>query len=197
MPLQDAVNDIVTTPPSLAPHSEGVEPEPEPEAAPGSVLAALRERAAQLRAEQTVTLDIPGYDGLLVGKYKAMSLGRVFGKRVDGNTPLNPEWTIAADTLATALDELLMRDAPDGDMYPLFTDTPARFDDDLVNALGLHPDARTARAVLVALCGGGALGESRVWAHYMQYQGWLLSGVEGEQVEQAVAAMAVGESLVK
>jgi hypothetical protein len=174
-----------------------VEPEPEPEAAPGSVLAALRERAAQLRTEQHVHLDIPGYDGLLVGKYRAVSLGKVFGKRVDGNTPLNPEWTIAADTLATALDELLMRDAPDGDTYPIFTDTPARFDDDLVDALGLHPDARTGRAVLVALCGGGALGESRVWAHYMQYQGWLLAGVEGENIEQGVAELAVGEYLPK
>jgi hypothetical protein len=89
-----------------------------------------------------------------------------------------------------------MKDDPDSDdLHPLFTDIAARFDDDLVSALNLHPEARTGRAVLVALCGGGPLGETRVWAHYMQYQGWLLAGVDGESAEQAVVSQAVGESL--
>ncbi|MBO0881939.1 MAG: hypothetical protein J2P17_16675 [Mycobacterium sp.] len=172
------------------PEAEVVEP------APGSVLAALRERAAQLRTEQTTDLDIPGYNGLLVGRYKAVSLGRIFAKSQTIQTPLNPAWTMAADTLAGALVELFMRDDPDSDeLHPLFKDISAKFDDDLVDALNLHPEARTGRAVLVALCGGGALGETRVWAHYMQYQGWLLAGVEGESAEQAVVSQAVGESL--
>jgi hypothetical protein len=167
----------------------------EPDAAPGSVLAMLRARAAELRATQTTDLDIPGYDGMLVGRYKAVSLGRVFAKQTDGTTPINPTWTLAADTLAGALVELFMRDAADSaELHPLFKDIPARFDDDLVAALNLHPDARTGRAVLVALCGGDALGETRVWAHYMQYQGWLLGGVEGDSAEQGVVATAVGES---
>lgn len=192
MTLENAVSELVQ------PH-DGVpdavdEPGPEPvNAAPGSVLAALRERARQLREEHTVDLDIPGYDGMLVGKYKAVSLGRVFSKRAD--TPINPDWTVAADTLGKALVEVLMRDSPSGEsVYPLFTDQVARFDDDLVEALGLAPAQRTARAVLVALCGGGALGESRVWAHYMQYQGWLLAGLEGdESAEEMIASRAVGE----
>jgi hypothetical protein len=167
-----------------------------PEPAPGSVLAALRERAAQLRSEQTTDLDIPGYNGLLVGRYKAVSLSRVYAKSGGTETPLNPEWTTAADTLAGALVELFMRDAAEStELHPLFTDISARFDDDLVSALNLHPDARTGRAVLVALCGGGPLGETRVWAHYMAYQGWLLAGVEGEPTEQAVVSQVVGESL--
>jgi hypothetical protein len=159
------------------------------------VLAALRERAAQLRAEQTIDLDIPGYDGLLVGRYKAVSLGRIFARASTVQTPLTFEWTLGADTLAGALVELFMRDAADSeDLHPLFTDVPARYDDDLVSALNLHPDAHTGRAVLVAVCGGGPLGETRVWAHFMQYQGWLLAGVEGESAEQAVVSQAVGES---
>ena len=75
----------------------------------------------------------------------------------------------------------------------LFKDQSARFDDDLVEVLGLQPEARTARAVLVALMGGGELGESRVWAHYMQYQGWLMAGVNGEPAESEVVSQAVGE----
>jgi hypothetical protein len=166
------------------------------EPAPGSVLAVLRDRAAQLRAEQTTDLDIPGYNGLLVARYRAVSLGRIYARAGGVQTPLNPEWTLGADTLAGALVELFMRDSADSEeLHPLFTDIPARFDDDLVSALNLHPDAQTGRAVLVALCGGGPLGETRVWAHYMTYQGWLLAGVEGESAEQAVVSQTVGESL--
>jgi hypothetical protein len=196
VPLNDAVDELVTnSPPLVAPPTvAGDEPEPEPEnAAPGSVLAALRARAKQLREEQTVVLDVPGYDGYLAARYKAVSLGRLFAKRTDATTPINPDWGMAADTLATALVELLMRDAPDGDLYPLFTDQPARYDDDTVEALGLEVHERSARAVIVALCGGGALGESRVWAHYMAYQGWLMAGGDGDSAEEEAAREAVGE----
>lgn len=193
MPLTDALDQLGTSPPDL--EARGVEPEPEPEnAAPGSVLAALRARAKELREQQTTLLDIPGYDGMLTARYRAVSLGRIFSKRNDATTPINPDWTMAADVLAGALDELLMRDAPDGDLYPLFTDQPARYDDDTVHALGLEVHERSARAVIVALCGGGALGESRVWSHYMAYQGWLMAGVEGETAESEAARVAVGES---
>ena len=179
--LKDAVTDLVTDAPGFPGGGHGDEPEPEPEAAaPGSVLAALRERARKLRDEQTVHLDIPGYDGYLVARFHAVSLGRIFGKRVDGTTPINPEPGMAADVLAQAVDDVLMRDSPESDeLHPVFTDQFARFDDDLVEALGLEPTQRTARAVVIALCGGGPMGESRVWALYMQYQGWLLAGVDG------------------
>jgi hypothetical protein len=200
---QAAIDAGIVPPPPYVNGDNPDEPElasvvSEPEPAPGSVLAALRERAAQLRAEQTTDLDIPGYNGLLVARYRAVSLGRVYARASGVQTPLTFEWTLAADTLAGALVELFMRDAADSEeLHPLFTDIAARFDDDLVSALNLHPEARSGRAVLVALCGGGALGESRVWAHYMAYQGWLLAGVEEEEgtIEQAVVSQAVGESL--
>lgn len=194
MPLNDALDALVTPSPPDAPE---VSDRPEAEsatAAPDSVLGALRARAKELREQTTTLLDIPGYDGMLTARYRAVSLGRIYAKRMDATTPINPDWTMAADTLASALDELLMRDAPDGDLYPLFTDQPARYDDDTVEALGLVVTERSARAVIVALCGGGPLGESRVWSHYMQYQGWLMAGVEGDTAENEAARNAVGES---
>ena len=181
-------------------NGNGAEPEDEEvtelaEPAPGSVLALLRERAAQLRNEQTTDIDIPGYGGLLVGRYRAVSLSRVYAKSNGQQTPLNPDIQTASHTLSGALEQLFMRDAPDSEeLHPLFTDITARFDDDLVDTLNLHPEAHTAAAVLVALCGGGPLGETRVWAHYMQYQGWLLAG-DDESAEQAVVSQAVGEYL--
>lgn len=190
------MSELVTVPP---PVSEGVpngdEPGAELEAAAsGSVLAALRRRARELREQQNVTLDIPGYDGYMLARFRAVSIGRIYGKRTDGATPINPDWTLAADVLGSAVDDVLMRDDPESEeSHPIFKDQPARFDDDLVEALDLRPAQRTARAVLVALCGGGALGESRLWALYMQYQGWLLAGVDGANVEGEAAAQAVGE----
>jgi hypothetical protein len=193
MTVGDAMDSLVTPRETTA--ANGDEPEPESgAAAPGSVLAVLRARAKELREQQTVTLDVPGYDGYMACRFKAVSLGRVFSKRNDATTAINPDWTMAADTLGTAVLDVLMRDDPEGDtLYPIFKDQPARFDDDLVAALDLQPEGRTARAVLVALCGGGAFGESRVWAYYMQYQGWLIAGVEGEPAEVAANAQAVGE----
>jgi hypothetical protein len=190
-PLTEAIAEVTATEaPQVA------EPEAEPgAAAPGSVLAALRTRAQQLRESHTTDIDVPGYDGMLVARYKAVSLPRVFARASDFQTPINPDWTLAADTLGMALVELLMRGGPDNSLHPLFTDIPARFDDDLVECLGLRPAERTARAVLVALCGGGALGESRVWSHYMAYQGWLMAGADtGTTIESEVASAAVGES---
>lgn len=176
-------------------HEPVTEAEPGTEPAPGSVMALLRAKAKALREEKTTDIDVPGYDGYLVGRYRAVSLGRIFAASNTVETPLTPEWTTAADTLGKALMELLMRDSPDGELHPLFTDQPARFDNDTLEAFNIPaPPQRTARAAIVALCGGDELGESRVWSHYMQYQGWLMGGAGGEPAESEVANRAVGES---
>jgi hypothetical protein len=155
--------------------------------ADSSVLAAVRLRAAQLAHDNTVELDIPGYGGVLVGRYKAISIARVYGG--PGGQLRNPlsDWGVAADALSRALVGLYGRNER-GELEPLFHDQDARYDDDLVAALQLEPSEHTARAVLVALCGGGELGESRVWSHFLQYQAWVTEGSA-----QEVAAEAVGE----
>lgn len=160
-------------------------------AAPGSVLAGLRNRAHQLAAEQTVDLEVPGYGGVLVARYGAVSISRVYAQSPG---ELIPKWQVGADALGRALVGLYGRNEA-GDLEPLQHDMPTRFDDELVGMLELRPTERSARAVLVALCGGGELGESRVWAHYMAYQGWLMAGGDGDEAPmQEVINLAVGES---
>jgi hypothetical protein len=156
--------------------------------ADSSILRAVRLRAAQLAHEDTVELAIPGYGGVLVGRYRAISIAKVYGG--PGGQLRNPltEWGVAADALSRALVGLYGRNER-GDLEPLFIDQDARFDDDLAQALDLEPDEQTARAVLVALCGGGELGESRVWSHFLAYQTWVTEGPA-----QEVAADAVGEA---
>jgi hypothetical protein len=153
-----------------------------------SVLALVRVRAAQLATESTVELDIPGYGGVLVGRYRAISIARVYnGPAGQLRNPLT-DWGVAADALAKALVGLYGRNAR-GELEPLDHDGETRYDDELVAKLpSLNPAEHTARAVLVALCGGGELGESRVWSHFLAYQGWLTEGGV-----QEVAANAVGE----
>jgi hypothetical protein len=171
---------------------EAEAPAPPPTAAPGSVLDKLRASAAQLAKQQTIDLEIPGYNGVLVARYGAVSIARIYAQNPG---ELIPKWTVAADTLGRALIGLYGRNAS-GDPEPLQHDTPTRFDDDLVTMLNLHPTERSVRAVLIALCGAGdqELGESRLWAHYMQYQGWLMTGGDdGEAPAREVVDAIVGE----
>jgi hypothetical protein len=169
---------------------EDTAPAPAPTSAPGSVLGELRARAAQLAAQTTIDLEVPGYNGVLVARYAAVSISRIYAQSPG---ELIPKWTVAADTLGRALVGLYGRNGS-GEPEPLQYDVPTRFDDELVAMLDLHPAERSVRAVLVALCGGGELGESRVWAHYMQYQGWLMAGVDDDEAPaQEVVERVVGE----
>lgn len=157
----------------------------------GSIMEALRARAQQLQAEQTIDLEIPGYHGQLVGRYHAVSLPRALSAAGEMN-PILPKWTMAADSLARAIDALYYRDET-GELAPLYPE-PVRFDEELAEMFGLRPAELSARGVLVALCGGGELGESRVWTHYMAYQGWLMAGGdEDSPLAQEVAEAALGE----
>lgn len=181
--LNEAITQVTDQP------TQEFMPDPEVRVGAGSsVLAAVRARAEQLSHENTVELDVPGYDGVLVGRYKAISIARVFnGPAGSMRNPLT-DWGPGADALGQALIGLYGRN-DDGELEPLFLDQAARFDDDLVDALKLKPVKKSARAVLVALCGGGELGESRVWSLYMNYQNWLTEGAA-----QEVADESVGES---
>jgi hypothetical protein len=206
MGLQDAVDQLHNGQAEPVQEADVVEepevdgPEPFAESdddriAPGSVLAQLRARARQLAERQTVDLPIPGYDDIgLVGRYTAISLARTL-ERSNTFNPVMPEWQVAADSLSRALVQLVIRDPETGELEPFAPGVALRFDDDLVDALGLQPAARTAREVLKALCGGGELGESRISAHFMAYQGWLMGGADtGETPVQEVIDQTLGES---
>lgn len=154
-----------------------------------SLLAGLRLRARQLSTETTVDLAIPGYNEVLWGRFAAVSLARVLNQS-DSVNPIMPSWQTAADALAGACAGLYGRNAH-GELEPLARDVDVRFDDDLVDMLALDPPERTARSVMVTALGGGELGESRITALFMAYQGWLLAGVD---IARDVGERAVGES---
>ena len=72
-----------------------------PAVAAGSVLAAVRNRAQQLQQGSTVDLPLPGYDNL-IGRYRAVSLPRIYGKGGQMRNPMGEEWGVGADALAMA-----------------------------------------------------------------------------------------------
>jgi len=153
-----------------------------------SVLAAVRARAAALAEDTTVDLELPGYGGVFVGRYGAVNLSQFIAP--SGGAMHNPftESGPAADALATALIGLYGYDEHD-ELQPLMLPSgqhATSYDDELAAALGVEPTARTARAVLFAVCGGGARGESLAWAHFAQYQAWLTEGAASEVAETAV-----------
>ena len=188
--IGDAISQATDQPTREFSAVEAPAPNGAGEVAESSVLTAVRLRAQQLAQEHTVDLDLPGYDGVLTGRYKAINIAKVYGG--PGGQLRNPlsDWGVAADALCRALVNLYGREHADGELVPLFNDQDARYDDELAAALNLTPTEPSARAVLVALLGLGddELGRSRVWQHFLTYQAWLTEGSA-----QEVAAEAVGE----
>ena len=140
------------------PGMNGGSPEREAPAA-GSVLGRLRARRDDLAADHRLDLDIPGYDGDLVARYRPLTAGeqtRLAGKveraeRIAGNENQEGEAQLrtAMDTIIAACVEILARQ--DGQLVPLAaiigSNVPVRYDEQLAEALGIT-DAGSARAVL-------------------------------------------------
>jgi hypothetical protein len=126
-----------------------------------SVMERLKAKREAIGAQTHITMEIPGYDGELVGKFKRMrwealadvaeqaERSRVKRKQLNGH----------ADVIATACEELLIRkvlpggdveDIPMHEMFPEdFNGTPVRFDPRLATWLELKLDGTpTARKVV-------------------------------------------------
>jgi hypothetical protein len=182
MSLERALADVTT---NGAPEPNPEFTPPPVEQAPASALiSGLRARYAQVQAEQTTDMAIPGWGDMLWARYHAISVASLFINR--SGVPRNMgDWRLAADALATALDGLYGRNER-GELEPLQYDAPTRFDDELVNMLGLNVTEHTARAVMVAVFGGGERGESRIWVQFNQYSQWLGTGADEEAVSDAL-----------
>ena len=171
---------------ALGPGEEYIEAEPDE--APDSILADLRRRVQATADEQTVDLELPWLRGLMWGRYKPIPIDRMLRTTRAGLEP-GTDPAVAADALGLACVELLRTD-PDrpGELLALNPHgTPTRYDDTLVELLGLRPTARTARAVVFALFAASGRADALSLQHCGQYTQWL-TGTE-------VAADAAGEPL--
>lgn len=126
-----------------------------------SIMDRLKDRREAIGSQKDITMDIPGYEGELVAKFKRMrweALAEIAERAEQGHSKrkaLNGH----ADVIATACEELLIRRTlPGGEesltpMHELFSDdfgdTPVRFDPRLAEWLAINIDGTpTARKVV-------------------------------------------------
>lgn len=170
-----------------------IEPQGVALAASGSLLAQLRKRAAELREDDHIDLELPGWHGRLKARYKALDravLDPILERAISGKA--NATFAMA-DGLCLALVEFFGVEA-DGHLVPLFNDEPARLDMELAEVLGLDPQERSARGVLLALFGApNERAAGLLNKQFQLYAEWLNGDVDGTPPSQEVAERAVGE----
>lgn len=155
-------------------------------------VASLRDkvqaRRAALQKDRTVTLDVPGYEGILRARYRVLSwkeIGKI-GERVAKIKDLDAaqrELWAAADTLVLASEAV----------YDAALDKDRKSDDDppegpkwcpqLAHDLGF-PDPQVPRVAVFAIFAR----DTQIMTHYQTLMGWQ----DGENVE--VDEELVGES---
>ena len=118
-----------------------------------SLIARLRALREEAKADHHLDLDIPGYEGLLVARFKPYSIAKSEAKANVLRKEMGKKRSVllqaSCDGLIDACDEVLIRKTPDADLQPVDDVTPVRFDSRLAELLGIQ--ATTAREVVVGL----------------------------------------------
>lgn len=151
-------------------------------------LRAEREKAL---APKVLTLEVPGWSGLLHVRYRPIAwdtildlLGRAEATIAVASLNAN------TDALIEACDALLVKN-DEGELIPLADELRAqgedvhgdvRFDERAADALGL--DAPTARATVLGVFGGCVSPELAVSDHAMRLGAWMRS--TGEEVDASL-----------
>jgi hypothetical protein len=90
--------------------------------APGSLAERLRERRERLERNATRTWDLPGYDGILAVKFRAVgyqTIRKIIHRHAELDDEGLMELYVACDTLMSATEETYEVGADDGKLTPL------------------------------------------------------------------------------
>lgn len=128
-----------------------------PESARATLLTSLRAKREALKADHYLDLDIPGYDGLLLARFrpfpieKSEAKAKQLQKLQASNAPVLLK--ASCDTLIDACEQLMVRTEEGGDPKPIDpdTDVPIAFDSRAAELFGFS--ATTARQVVIGLFG--------------------------------------------
>lgn len=120
----------------------------------GDLLATLREKRTALKEDHSLDLDLPGYDGLLVARFRPFPLEKQEKKmaefqRAQGKQPILLK--AACDTLIDACEQLMVRKPGQDEPVPIDPDAlpPIAFDDRAAKLFKF--EAKTARQVVIGL----------------------------------------------
>lgn len=128
----------------------------------GSLMATLRARREALAAERRLELEIPGYAGLLVARYKPIEweeASAISSKVIDSDDP-RADLLGAADLLIACCEEMLTRNGDklvplsegpelEQSVRDVLGNQPVRYEERLAKAFGF--EAEKARAVVLDL----------------------------------------------
>lgn len=129
---------------------------PEIESRAGSsLLDELRAKRAEATQDRRLELDVPGYEGLLVVRYRPTTWeeDKKISEKLERSKNPRKELYAALDTLITACDQILLR-KHDGTLVPIEQedpsqgDEPVRFDGRFAAIMGL--ETGSAREVVLA-----------------------------------------------
>lgn len=164
---------------------------PEPEAAPddGSLLSRIKARRRELQKTRTLDLEIAGYDGMLVARYKplAWDVVKKIGEKVEKSKHPRKELYAQADVIARACDAIYFKDDEGNLRDPKSgQDVPVRYDDVLADILDLN-GADTARKVVIQTFDN----DLALTAHHNELAEWMQasdSEVDEELLGESPAA---------
>jgi hypothetical protein len=161
---------------------------------PESLMDRLRGKLAQAREETTVDLDIPGYDGELVARYRGLDPvkeGEKIARRVERQFKSEAQRGVytLVDALVTACEGIFVRNV-DGELEPLDPDGlgPCCYDERLAEFLGIDIShgANTDGAARRCLLGVFAGNKVAIAVHGQRWQRWMATGVsDGEALGES------------
>lgn len=152
-----------------------------------SMMSRLREQHQKLASATTIDIDLPGFNGELVAKYRLLDVThelQKIGQRVlreFSNNPGEQALYGAIDSMVMACEGLFFRNA-DGELSPLSEsigpeEPPIKYDTRLLEFLGLPPED-TARGTVLALF---ARNEPLIVSHGQQLARWMRDTTKGVQ----------------
>jgi hypothetical protein len=142
-----------------------------------SMMAALRARYAEIGESKTTDIDLPGYDGLLVARYRVLdvaheinAIGRLVQRQYKGDAERVLYSTL--DIMAKACIGIFTR--RDGELWPLSAsispdEPPICYDDRLADFMGMN-GVTSAREVILGLFQGI---ETMVMSHGQVLSIWM------------------------
>ena len=149
-----------------------MEDDPDDPARPDSLLERLREDRLALASAESTTIEIPGYDGELVCRYRLMEASQLekIARRAAKLPRERRNLAVTMDSLSAACIEFETVDHRNGGAIGTLAengDDPIRYDDRLAEALGYT--AKSAREAVLGLFGGN---EIAVLTHGAQLARW-------------------------
>lgn len=119
-----------------------------------TLLATLRKRREEAKADHHLDLDIPGYDGLMLARFRPFPIEKTERKmaefqRLSGKQPMLLK--SACDTLIDACEQIMLRKEEGGEPFAIDDDAmpPIGFDQRLAELLEFKADS--ARQVVLGL----------------------------------------------